>query len=158
MALKDILVVSGQSGLFKYISQGRNNVIVENMCDNKRTTIPATTKISMLENIAIFTAEGNITLREVFKKIQDKENGGVSINHKSPDAELKKYFAELLPTYDRERVYVSDFKKVAQWYNLLHELGITDFEEPLEDSADSSEEKNSAEEDDNKENETVSEN
>ena len=130
MALKDILVISGQSGLFKYISQGRNNVIVENLFDQKRTTIPASAKISMLNDIAIFTEKEDVSLCEVFKKIQEKENGGVAIPHKSPDAELKKYFSEILPEYDKDRVYLSDIRKIVMWYNLLHELGITDFEIP----------------------------
>ena len=134
MALKDILVISGQGGLFKYISQGRNNVIVENLSDQKRTTIPATAKISMLEDIAIFTENDDVPLREVFKKIQEKENGGVAIPHKSADAELKKYFVEVLPEYDKDRVYLSDIRKVVMWYNLLHELGITDFEEAPEEA------------------------
>ena len=133
MALKDILVISGQSGLFKYISQSRHNVIVENISDHKRTTIPTTAKISMLEDIVIFTENGDVFLRDIFKKIQVKENGGASIPHKSPDAELKKYFSEVLPEYDRSRVYVSDIRKVVMWYNLLLELGITDLEAPEEE-------------------------
>jgi hypothetical protein len=133
MALKDILVISGQGGLFKYISQGRNAVIVESLSDQKRMSIPATTKISMLSDIAVFTENEDIPLREVLKKIQTKENGGTAIPHKSPDAEIKKYFAEVLPNYDKSRVYVSDIRKVVLWYNLLHELDITDFEAPEEE-------------------------
>jgi hypothetical protein len=98
------------------------------MFDNKRINIPATSKISMLEDIAVFTEDKDVSLREVFKKIQAKENGGVAINHKSADAELKKYFTEVLPDYDKDRVYVSDIRKVVMWYNLLLELGITEFE------------------------------
>ena len=139
MALKDILVITGQGGLFKYISQGRNSVIVENLTDLKRSTIPATTKISMLEDIAIFTEDNDVPLREVFRKMQEKENGGAAIPHKSPDAELKKYFAEVLPEYDKDRVYLSDIRKVVMWYNLLLELGITDFEAP-EDAKEEKEE------------------
>jgi len=130
MPLKDIIVITGQSGLFKYISQGRNNVIVESLSDHKRSLIPATVKISMLEDITIFTETDNIILREVFKRIQTKENGGAAIPHKSPDAELKKYFAEVLPEYDKTRVYLSDIRKVVMWYNLLLEFGYTDFETP----------------------------
>jgi hypothetical protein len=133
MALKDIIVISGQGGLFRYISQGRNSVIVENLSDNKRTTIPATTKISMLDNIAVFTENDDIPLYEVFRRIQEKENGGAAIPHKSPDAKLKEYFAETFPEYDRDRVYVSDIRKIIMWYNLLSELGITDFEAPEEE-------------------------
>ena len=139
MVLKDILVITGQGGLFKYISQGRNSVIVESLSDQKRTTIPATTKISMLEDIAIFTETDDVPLREVFRKIQEKESGGAAILHKSPDAELKKYFADVLPEYDKDRVYVSDIRKVVMWYNLLLELGITDFEAP-EDAKENKEE------------------
>jgi hypothetical protein len=133
MALKDILVISGQGGLFKYISQGRNAVIVESMSDRKRMSIPATTKISMLDDIAIFTENEDVSLRLVLKKIQTKENGGVAMPHKSSDAELKKYFAEALPEYDKDRVYVSDIRKILSWYNQLHELGITDFEAPVKE-------------------------
>ena len=133
MGLKDILVISGHGGLFKYISQGRNCFIVESLSDQKRTTIPSTAKISMLEEIAVFTQSGDISLREVFKKIQVREDGRVAIPHKSPDAELKNYFAEVLPEYDQDRVYLSDIRKVVMWYNLLHELGITDFEAPEEE-------------------------
>ena len=135
MALKDILVISGQGGLFKYISQGRNNVIVENLTDKKRTTISATAKISMLEDIAIFTENDDVPLREIFRKIQEKENGGAALPHKSADADLKNYFEEVLPEYDKERVYLSDIRKIMMWYNLLHELGITDFEAPEEANA-----------------------
>ena len=140
MALKDILVISGQSGLFKYISQGRNSVIVENLIDHKRTTIPATSKISMLEDIAVFTENEDVALREVLVKIQTKENCGTAISHRSPDAELKKYFTEVLPEYDKERVYVSDIRKIVQWYNLLLELGIIDFSSPEKEEEEKKEE------------------
>ncbi|MDR0815253.1 MAG: DUF5606 domain-containing protein [Bacteroidales bacterium] len=128
MSLKDILVISGQIGLFRYISKGRTTVIVEHLPDNKRTTVSVTAKISMLEDIAIFTETGDVPLREIFKKIQEKENGGAAISRKSPDAELRKYFEAILPDYDRERVYLSDIRKVLTWYNALLELGFTDFE------------------------------
>ena len=130
MTLKDILVVSGQGGLFRYISKGRKSMIVENLSDHKRSTVPATSKISMLEEIYVFTENEKVSLPVVFRKIQEKENGGEAINHKSPDAELKKYFAEILPEYDRNRVYPSDFRKMVMWYNLLRELEITDFGTP----------------------------
>ena len=133
MALKDILVISGQGGLFRYISRGRNSVIIESLTDQKRTTIPSSAKISMLDDISIFAENKDVSLCEIFKKIQEKENGGVAIPHKSSDAELKKYFGEVLPEYDRDRVYVSDIRKVVMWYNLLHELEITDFEIPEEE-------------------------
>ncbi|MDR1666714.1 MAG: DUF5606 domain-containing protein [Bacteroidales bacterium] len=127
MSLKDILVISGQSGLFKYVSQGRATIIVENMTDHKRTGIPSTAKISMLEDIAVFTTKEELPLRDVFKKIQEQEKGGPALSHKSPDAELKRYFETVLD-YDKEKVYLSDIRKVLMWYNALLDLGITCFE------------------------------
>jgi hypothetical protein len=134
MGLKDIIVISGQSGLYKYISQGRNTIIVENLTDGKRSTISSTAKISMLEDIIIYTESGDTSLREVLLKIRQKEEGKPAIPHKSPDPELKKYFGEILPEYDKNRVYTSDIKKIITWYNLLVNLGITVFEKPEEES------------------------
>ncbi|MDR1866500.1 MAG: DUF5606 domain-containing protein [Bacteroidales bacterium] len=135
MALKDILVISGQGGLYRYVSKGKNHVIVENLSDGKRSTVSTASKISMLEDIAIFTEKEDAPLRTVFQKIQARENGGATISHKSPDAELKRYFESVLPQYDRERVYMSDIRKVLMWYNALRDLGVTDFEEAVPDNA-----------------------
>ena len=133
MTLKDIIVISGHGGLFKYITKGHNKTIVENISDHKRTAISSTVKISMLEEIAVFTDHDDVPLREVFRKIQERENGGAAIPHKSADVELKRYFAEILPEYAKDRVYMSDIRKIIMWYNLLNELGITDFEAPEEE-------------------------
>ncbi len=136
MALKDILAISGKPGLFKFISQGRNGIIVESLTDNKRIHAPATAKISALEDIAIFTDEEEVPLHDVFKKINEKENGGKTIDHKSNPEELKSYMTDVLPNYDRDRVYVSDLKKLYQWYNILHELDMLTFEEEKTDEDD----------------------
>jgi len=127
--LKDILSISGHSGLFKFISQGRHGIIVESLENKKRMNASATAKISALEDIAIFTDTEDIALNDVFKAIYEKEDGGEAISHKSSADELKSYFEEILPDYDRDRVYVSDIKKVIQWYNQLHKLDMLNFEE-----------------------------
>ena len=127
--LKDILSISGKGGLYKYISQGRNGIIVESLHDKKRINATATAKISSLEDISVFTEDGEVSLEELFKKIKEKENGGPAISHKASNDELKKYFAEILPEYDRERVYVSDIKKIISWYNILQGLEMLDFSE-----------------------------
>lgn len=131
--LKDILSISGYGGLFKFISQGRTGIIVEALEDQKRMNASATAKISALEDIAIFTDTEDKPLKDVFKAIFDKENGGAAINHKSSADDLKNYFAEILPDYDRDRVYVSDIKKVINWYNILHKLELLNFEEDEEE-------------------------
>jgi predicted RNase H-like nuclease len=119
--LKGILAISGHSGLFKMVSNAKNALIVESLVDKKRMPAYATSKISALEDIAIFTYEGDVQLAEVFKNIKEKENGGKAVSHKASGNELKAYMEEVLPNYDQERVYVSDMKKVFQWYNLLQE-------------------------------------
>jgi hypothetical protein len=92
----------------------------------------ATAKISALEDIAIFTDTEDVALKDVFKAIYEKEDGGETISHKSSADELKSYFEEILPDYDRDRVYVSDIKKVFQWYNQLHKLEMLNFDEEEE--------------------------
>ncbi len=138
--LKDILSISGYGGLFKFISQGRVGIIVESLEDQKRMNASATAKISALEDISIFTDTEDKPLNDVFKLVFEKENGGVSINHKSSADELKNYFSEILPDYDRDRVYVSDIKKVINWYNILQKLELLNFEEEKEEKTENAEE------------------
>ncbi len=133
MDLKDILSISGQSGLFKFISQGRQGIIVESYTDKKRTCVYSTQKVNSLADIAIYTEDEEIPLADIFKSIYKKENGGESIDYKSSPEELKKYMAEILPEYDRERVYVSDIKKVISWYNTLLKLKLLKFDEEKEE-------------------------
>lgn len=136
--LKGILAVSGQGGLFKMVSQAKNSIIVESLLDGKRMPAYATSRISALEDISIFTEEGDVKLIDVFKNIFEKEEGGQAISHKASANDLKKYFAEVLPEFDRDRVYVSDIKKVIMWYNLLQDKDIFKFgeEEVAETSSD----------------------
>jgi hypothetical protein len=132
MNLKDILAISGESSLFKFIAQGKNAIIVQNIENGKRMSAMGTTKVSALEEIAIFTTSEEVPLAKVMDLIWDKENGGAAISHKSPDADLKKYFGEVLPEYDRQRVYTSDIKKVFQWYNFLQQKNLLVKEEVSE--------------------------
>lgn len=122
MVLKDLLAIAGSPGLYKFIAQGKNAVIVEHLETGKRTSAHGAARVSSLEDIAVFTDAEEVPLAEVFDKIYEKENGGATINHKSSPEELKDFFSELIPSYDRERVYVSDMKKIIQWYNILHSL------------------------------------
>jgi hypothetical protein len=142
MELKDILAISGHGGLFKFVSQGRNGIIVESLVDKKRISASATAKISALEDIAIYTDVEEISLADVFTSIYNKEDGNQTISHKSSSNELKAYFEEVLPEYDKDRVYVSDIKKVLNWYNILQSL---DMVKPSEKEEETKEEEKSAE-------------
>lgn len=135
--LKIILSVSGKPGLFKLISNAKNMVIVESLADKKRIPIYARDKVVSLGDIAMYTDEAEVPLREVLSIMKAKENGQpTTIKTNSKPEELRKYFAEILPTYDRERVYDSDIKKLITWYNLLIQAEIPFEEEdvPSEES------------------------
>ncbi len=130
MELKGILAISGYSGLFKLVKQSQSGIIVESLETKKRMPAYATTKITSLEDSAVFLEnEQEISLVDVLKNIYEKEEGGQAINHKSDAAKLKAYFAEVLPEYDKERVYVSDIKKIISWYNTLQKYDMLDFSE-----------------------------
>ena len=129
--LKTILSISGKPGLYKLVSQAKNMLIVESLQTGKRQPAYAHEKIISLGDIAIFTDEDDVPLGEVLESIKKKENGGkVSLDIKKADSEtLRAYLADVLPNFDRERVYVTDIKKLISWYNLLVETGNTDFAE-----------------------------
>lgn len=123
--LKGIITISGQPGLFKVLSDNKNNVIVESLETGKKLPSFSNSKMSALEDISVYTMEKEVSLTSVFDKIYKKEDGGNSaVNHKSSVNELKSYFVEVLPDYDRDQVYVSDIKKILRWYNILLAKGL----------------------------------
>jgi len=132
--LKGILSISGQSGLFKMVAESKNNIIVESLETLKRMPVHSTSKVSALEDIAIFTENGDVPLKDIFKAISDKESGGSTISPKSSGNELKAYFEKIVPEYDKDRVYISDIKKVLLWYNTLKQNDLLDFSETEEES------------------------
>lgn len=121
MSLKEIIAISGQGGLHKYISQARNGLIVENIETGKRIGIPTSAQVSSLGDIAIYTYDKEVPLKVVFKSIAEKVQSGPALSAKASNDEIKSFFASVLPDYDQERVYVSNMKKVIQWYNLLQQ-------------------------------------
>ena len=130
MILKDILAISGEPGLFKFIAQGKNAIIVEHLETKKRSSAYGSAKVSSLEDIAIFTDKEDMPLGKVFDLIYEKSNGGPAIDSKTDADKLRTWFEEILPEYSKEKVYTSDIKKVAQWYNILHNLNLLVKEEP----------------------------
>ena len=119
MTLDKIIAISGKPGLYELVSGGKKNLIVQSLIDGKRFPISALSNISTLDSIAIYTDIKEVPLSEVFYTIFQKEKGKETISHKESADKLSKYFTEVLPDYDTERVYASNIKKVFQWYNLL---------------------------------------
>lgn len=136
--LETVLAISGKPGLYKLVSRGNNSLIVETLdAQKKRMPIFGADKVISLADIAMYTDEEEVPLRRVFKNILEKE-GGKKTNldyKKASKDELAAFMAEALPNYDRDRVYPADMKKLAQWYNILVENGVTDFDDPAQKSA-----------------------
>lgn len=129
MALDKIISISGQPGLYQVISQTKYGLIAENLEDGKRVPVYSNLKVVSLAEISIYTAEEEVPLNDVMLKLMEIE-GGKPVSIKS-DNDAKDKFEQVLPTYDRERVYVSDMKKLLKWYNALlkRDLIVKDEEE-----------------------------
>lgn len=131
--LKEILAISGKSGLFKYISSSPKIVIVESLADKKRTQVRTDAKVISLGDIAIYTDEEEIPLSKVLQQMKENAGGQPTISHKDTDEKIREVFEKALPNYDRDRVYLSDMRKVVLWYNQLCENNMLDFEEEAEE-------------------------
>lgn len=140
MELKDILAISGQPGLYKYVAQSQRGVIVESLLDGKRMNASATSRVSALTEISMFTEGEDIALADVFTNIWNYTEGKEIISHKESADKIVAEFAKVLPEYDRDRVHVSDMKKCFAWYNLLVKAGFTEFKLPSYDNEETAEE------------------
>lgn len=141
MDLSKILSITGKPGLFQLISKTKSSFIVESLLDKKRIPAFSHDGVSTLDNIAIFTAEEDLAIEKVFQAIFRKENGAKIPDILNNNDLIKKYFEEVLPSYDKERVYVSNMKKVLTWYNILVDNNLVDLEEKVEEAPEKQEEK-----------------
>ena len=124
MEFSKIIAVSGKPGLFQVVSQSKNAVIAESLIEKKRIAITTTQNVSLLENISIYTYDEDMPLLEVFVAMHEKTAGKEALSHKENSKNLTAFFLEVIPNYDDERVYVSNIKKVIQWFNLLIKIGM----------------------------------
>lgn len=137
MNLKEILSITGQSGLFKYVAQAKGGIIVESLLpDAKRMMVSGSAKVSALGDIAIFTETQEVPLADIFETIaKNNDNKAVEITNKSTPEELAAFMTSALAQYDKSRVHNSDIKKLAAWYNILVASGITTFTDKEDESA-----------------------
>ncbi|AJH15016.1 MULTISPECIES: DUF5606 family protein [Myroides] len=124
MSLEKVLAISGKPGLYELLVQTRTGFIAESLADGKKSTVGLRNNVSLLSEISIYTYNEEVKLFEVFRNIATKENNGEAISHKEDNPTLVAYFREVLPEFDEERVYVSDIKKVLNWYNILQRRGL----------------------------------
>ena len=133
--LSKILSISGQPGLYLYVSQARNGAIVEALSDKKRTSVGMTSKLTSLADISIYTDDEEVKLQQVFLNMKDVLGEDDAPSAKSNPNDLKALFEKALPDYDRDRFYVSHMKKVVEWYNHLKKYASLDFVNPEEEKA-----------------------
>lgn len=121
--LTGIIAISGQPGLFKIVAQSKNGIIVEGLTDKKRVNVYASTKVSTLAEISMYTTGDDKPIEDIMFSVFEKEKGGAAIDTKSDDKAIAAYFEQVLPEYDKDRVYVSNMRKLLNWYNILQTTG-----------------------------------
>ena len=135
-----ILAIAGKPGLYKLVSRGKNNLIVEALdATHRRQPAFGTDRITSLGDVAMYSETDDVPLTQILESMKQLEGGKkASIDAKKATAdELHDYFTKVLPEWDRDRVKNSHIQKLIQWYNILIEAGITDFKdaEPESESA-----------------------
>ena len=135
MTLEKILAISGKPGLYELKVQTRTGFVAESMADGKKITVGMKNNVSLLSEISMYTHTGEKPLAEILRAIAQKENEQPTLSHKEDNDKLLSYFVQILPDYDQDRVYVSDIKKVLNWYNILQNKGLISKEEPIIEEA-----------------------
>ncbi|OFY42970.1 MAG: hypothetical protein A2X18_00565 [Bacteroidetes bacterium GWF2_40_14] len=139
--LQKIVSISGQPGLFLYISQASAGVIVESLSTKKRGIFGMSARLTSLSDISVYTTDEEVPLHKILVKMQEVLKDNAAPEAKSNPDVLRKFFEEVLPEYDRDRFYVSHMKKVVDWYNTLREFASLDFELPEEPAGEEAKEK-----------------
>ncbi|HEX8507821.1 MAG TPA: DUF5606 domain-containing protein [Hymenobacter sp.] len=120
--LQELAAISGMPGLYRLVRAARHGVLVESLDEKAtRTLAPARNKVSLLSEISIYTQdpEETVPLTEVFERIYQKHGAASPVTAKSSEGELTEFLAGVIPDYDRDRVYLSDIKKLASWYGIV---------------------------------------
>ncbi len=127
--LKQVLSISGQSGLFLYLAQAKNGMIVESLATKNRSVFGANAKVTSLADISVYTNEDEMPLRQILENMHKKLGETDAPTSKSDANIIKGFFAEVAPNYDEDRFYVSHMKKILEWYKILKEYASLDFED-----------------------------
>ena len=125
--LQQILSVTGEPGLFRYVSQARNGMIAESLLTGRLTVFGPHAQVSSLSDISIYTDEGETPLKDVLLKMKDELGEDSAPDAKADAGTLRAFFDKVLPGYDADRFYPSHMKKVVSWYNVLRQYASLDF-------------------------------
>lgn len=134
--IKKILAIAGKPGLYSLVSNGKNMFIVESLLTKKRMPAYAHDKVISLADISIYTTEGDVPLAQVLQAVCDKAQAqAIDVKALGDDQAIRDFFAEVLPAFDRDRVYTTDIKKLLSWYNILVNAGWDKFFDDQETEA-----------------------
>lgn len=129
MKFKDIIAISGKPGLYKIIVNTKNHLIVESLTDKKRMPVFTHQRMSVLEAISIYTTEGDMPLIDAYRSVYQQLKGKIDIPPKATKEQLEAIMDQILPSWDKDRVYPADIKKFITWYNILIDHGFSFLEE-----------------------------
>jgi len=129
--LDKILTITGRPGLFRMVAQTRKGVIAISLSNQKKIVTNIRQQINVLSEIRVFGLKDEMPISDVFERMYQLEKGQPArIKPKASKDELESYFFEVFQDYDEDRVYVSDIKKIIQWYNLLLDSNELNFDLP----------------------------
>ncbi|MDO5760257.1 MAG: DUF5606 domain-containing protein [Bacteroidota bacterium] len=135
MDLTGILAITGKPGLYKLLSPTKTGTLVESLLDKKRVPAFAYERISSLKDITMFAEDEDVPLQTIFQNIYKIEEGKECINPKASEKELREYMEKVFPNYDKDRVHISDMRKLFSWYNILLNSNLIDLETESEEQA-----------------------
>ncbi|MFA7115803.1 MAG: DUF5606 domain-containing protein [Bacteroidales bacterium] len=133
--LKKIFSISGETGLFEYVSQAKSGIVARQLLNDKKSSFGINAKLTALSDVSIYTDEGELSLRELLIKLEKHLEGKAAMDHKSEKKPIIALFEEIVPTYDRDKFYFSHMRKIIQWYNILQKYASLDFVDPEEEKA-----------------------
>jgi hypothetical protein len=121
--LKQVLAIAGRPGLYQLIASTRTGLVAEPLGGGARVSASARQQVHVLDEMALYTQEGERPLREVLAAVGTLLNGAEALPHNSDGSVITAEFAKLVPDYDEGKVYLSDMRKFFQWYNTLVRFG-----------------------------------
>lgn len=142
MDLSKIMSISGKPGLYKMVSQSKSGLVVESLIDGKKIPVFASDRVSSLQEISMFAKDADVPLKDVLLKVHSFTGGQPTIDPKSDTKTLTQFMDQVMPEWDRDRIYASDIKKLLSWYNLLLLHNLVDADEEAESSDAQAEAKN----------------
>ena len=141
MNLEEYVAVSGMPGLFRLVANRNNGLVVADLDSGKSKFAPSRKhQFTPLASIGIYTETDTEELSVIFKTMLQQLERNPPVPAKSSTEDIVEYFSKILPEFDRDRVNVSDIRKVIKWFNFLNERDLLSLVEEGEEKEETLEE------------------